>query len=59
MTDFSTKQGSVSAGTDFPADGPFDDADDMQRTGFNDGPKGEQVPKGPGAGISANGKRIH
>lgn len=27
-------------------------------TGFNDGPKGERVPMGPGPGIGANSHRI-
>lgn len=53
MADFSMKQGNVSAGTEACAcEG------DKPTTGFDDGPKGDQVPKGPGSGINSNGKRI-
>lgn len=54
MTDFKSNQGSVSAGTDkMVVEGAH------TPTGFNDGPKGEQVDKGPGPGIGANNKKLH
>lgn len=54
MKDFKSTQGGVSGGTDFQAvEGG------ATPTGFNDGPKGEQVPKGPGTGTGAGGTKIH